>query len=96
VCTSGFSLSSVAITQHNVIAIDAVVLTHGHCDAILGYSELRSLLTCSLDDLREMSNGAPIPLFLDKETFEAVNRTFPHLIDPAKVYLLLNYLRIGH
>ncbi len=58
---------TVAITRHNVTAIDAIVLSHGHCDAILGCGLSCGADLIRLDDLRELSGGSPIPVFLDQD-----------------------------
>nr|KIR48137.1 metallo-beta-lactamase [Cryptococcus bacillisporus CA1280] len=59
-----------------VKTIDAVLLTHGHADAYFG-----------LDDLREwcVRQGSAIPVYLNKETFRAVEETFPYMVDKTKV-----------
>ncbi|KAJ1566727.1 hypothetical protein HK405_008673, partial [Cladochytrium tenue] len=60
-----------------VDTIDAVILTHGHADAILG-----------LDDLRQWSLGEgvpPIQVYLSAETLITVQKTFPYLADTARV-----------
>lgn len=66
-----------------VSCVDAIVLTHGHADAILG-----------LDDLRDLQGGSrkrptPTPVFLNANTLSDCKRVFPYLmpgdvpIDPA-------------
>jgi len=56
--------------------IDAVILTHGHADAILG-----------LDDLRQWTIGGEnkvqeyIPIYLSKECMDVVSHTFPYLVN---------------
>ncbi|KAJ1964631.1 hypothetical protein GGI12_001299 [Dipsacomyces acuminosporus] len=75
-CGKTFFESAVDVfVKHNVKTIDAVLLTHGHADAILG-----------LDDLRQwtMSLKMKIPVYLDKETLDTVSRTFPYLVDMRK------------
>ncbi|KAJ1957396.1 hypothetical protein EC988_000856 [Linderina pennispora] len=75
-CGKTFFESAVEVfVKHNVKTIDAVLLTHGHADAILG-----------LDDLRQwtLSLGASIPVFLSKETLETVGNAFPYLVDTSK------------
>ncbi|KAI8321341.1 hypothetical protein GQ54DRAFT_298076 [Martensiomyces pterosporus] len=75
-CGKTFFESAVDIfIKHDVKTIDAVLLTHGHSDAILG-----------LDDLRQwtMSLGMMIPVYLDKETLETVSSAFPYLVDNRK------------
>ncbi|KAJ1916270.1 hypothetical protein H4219_003890 [Mycoemilia scoparia] len=75
-CGKTFYESAVeCFIKYDVPTIDAVLLTHGHADAILG-----------LDDLRQwtMSLGIKIPIFLNSETYECVARAFPYLIDIKK------------
>lgn len=40
-----------------------------------------------LDDLREwcVRQGSAIPVYLNKETFRAVEETFPYMVDKTKV-----------
>jgi phosphoribosyl 1,2-cyclic phosphodiesterase len=55
---------------YGIDKIDAVVLTHGHADAMLG-----------LDDLRPWTKDAPIPVYLSQETLSVVRHAFPYLVD---------------
>ena len=60
--------------KHGIKKIDAVLLTHGHADAILG-----------LDDLRSWSAfHGKIPVYLNKECMDVVSRTFPYILDRTK------------
>ncbi|KAJ3417620.1 hypothetical protein HDV05_000077 [Chytridiales sp. JEL 0842] len=65
------------LTPHKHRRIDAVILTHGHADAMLG-----------LDDLRQWTlRGAiqdSISIYLSLETFDVVSRSFPYLVDSNK------------
>ncbi|KAJ2111097.1 hypothetical protein IW146_005607 [Coemansia sp. RSA 922] len=60
--------------KHDVKSIDAVLLTHGHADAMFG-----------LDDLRQWTSsfGVSIPIYCDQETLDVVTRTFPYLVDTS-------------
>ncbi len=58
---------------HKIGTIDAVLLSHGHADAILG-----------LDDLREFSVGTSIPIYLSKNCMKVVSSVFPYLVDTKK------------
>ena len=60
---------------NNVKKIDAVLLTHGHADAILGLDDLRSWTG--------VSSHNPTPVYLSEETMSVVSRTFPYLVDPS-------------
>eukprot|EP01126_Amoeba_proteus_P042617 TRINITY_DN463_c0_g1_i3.p1 TRINITY_DN463_c0_g1~~TRINITY_DN463_c0_g1_i3.p1 ORF type:complete len:147 (-),score=5.04 TRINITY_DN463_c0_g1_i3:939-1379(-) len=37
-----------------------------------------------LDDLREFRSKIPIPVYLDKETYQDLSRVFPYLVDVSK------------
>ncbi|KAJ3085825.1 hypothetical protein HK100_008918 [Physocladia obscura] len=56
--------------------IDAILITHGHADAILGFDDLRQW---TLDGRVHAS----IPVYLNSETMKVVARTFPYLVDSA-------------
>ena len=58
---------------HNIKKIDAVLLTHGHADAIFG-----------LDDLREFSISNSIPIYCSSGTLDVVKSAFPYLVDLSK------------
>ncbi|ORY07617.1 Metallo-hydrolase/oxidoreductase, partial [Basidiobolus meristosporus CBS 931.73] len=63
--------------EYGLRQIDAIILTHGHADAILG-----------LDDLRQWTLGgrvqSHIPIYLSSETLEVVEHAFPYLVDRTK------------
>ncbi|KAJ1938581.1 hypothetical protein FBU59_004395, partial [Linderina macrospora] len=74
-CGKTFYESAVEVfIKHNVKTIDAVLLTHGHADAILG-----------LDDLRQwtMSFNTSIPVYVAQETLDTVASAFPYLVDTS-------------
>ncbi|KAJ3163204.1 hypothetical protein HDU86_002373 [Geranomyces michiganensis] len=65
---------------HRLRRIDAVLITHGHADAMLG-----------LDDLRQWTIGGAnhsvqdhIDVYLSCAAMEVVARAFPYLVDKAK------------
>ncbi|CAE7203454.1 unnamed protein product [Symbiodinium natans] len=74
---------------HQVLSLDAVLLTHDHADAILGF------LAKGLDDLRQVQPfdpvkrqvmGPPIRCFCDRRTLLHCRRAFPYLFPkPEKV-----------
>ncbi|KAJ2714569.1 hypothetical protein H4R19_001659 [Coemansia spiralis] len=75
-CGKSFYESAIEIfIKHGIEAIDAVLLTHGHADAIFG-----------LDDLRAWTGllGYPLPVYCDQVTLDAVTCAFPYLTDAAK------------
>ncbi|OLY84871.1 putative hydrolase [Smittium mucronatum] len=61
--------------KNNVQSIDAVLLTHGHADAILG-----------LDDLRQWTvrKKETLNVYLNQETYDVVSTTFPYIVDIKK------------
>ncbi|KAJ3107827.1 hypothetical protein HDU97_003175 [Phlyctochytrium planicorne] len=62
---------------YRIRKLDAVILTHGHADAMLG-----------LDDLRQWTMDGnvqeTIKIYLNKETMEVVARAFPYMVDTSK------------
>lgn len=69
-----------------VRAIDAVVLTHGHADAILGLDDLRDIQDTTkravTKDGTKSDDYLPTPVFLDEHTMKDCARCFPYLIPP--------------
>lgn len=57
------------LPELGVTSIDAVLLTHPHADAMLG-----------LDDLRDVSPFAKIPVYLSASCFDRVCGAFPYLV----------------
>lgn len=57
--------------------IDAIVLTHGHADAMLGLDDVRDLVP-------RLPKGAPplppMPVYMSDETFAVCKRVFPYLV----------------
>ncbi|PIA14843.1 hypothetical protein COEREDRAFT_103269 [Coemansia reversa NRRL 1564] len=75
-CGKTFFESTVDIfVKHNIKTIDAVFISHGHTDAMLG-----------LDDLRPWSvfQKSPIPVFCDQSTMDTISHTFPYLVNSSK------------
>ncbi|KAI9292724.1 Metallo-hydrolase/oxidoreductase [Neoconidiobolus thromboides FSU 785] len=63
-------------TKNNIKHIDAVIITHGHADAMFG-----------LDDLRpwcDVMESKTIPVYLNQETMNVARSTFPYLVDTSK------------
>ncbi|KAJ3194218.1 hypothetical protein HK101_003241 [Irineochytrium annulatum] len=63
--------------QYQLRRIDAVILTHGHADAMMG-----------LDDLRQWTIRGEvqdhIPIYLAQETMDVVSRVYPYIVDSSK------------
>ncbi|KAJ2785217.1 hypothetical protein H4R18_000668 [Coemansia javaensis] len=60
--------------KHDIRTIDAVILTHGHADAMLG-----------LDDLRPWTSASRLlPIYCDHDTLKVVRQTFPYMVDTSK------------
>ncbi|PIA18373.1 metallo-beta-lactamase family protein [Coemansia reversa NRRL 1564] len=75
-CGKSFYDSALDVFIKNEIrTIDAVMLTHGHADAVLG-----------LDDLRQWTvlQNRSIPIYCDQSTLETVSGAFPYLVDMKK------------
>ena len=65
--------------EYNLQKIEAVILTHGHADAMMG-----------LDDLRQWTIGEQhaciqefVDVYLNQETLDVVSHAFPYLIDTS-------------
>jgi phosphoribosyl 1,2-cyclic phosphodiesterase len=63
------------LPHYSINKIDAVFLTHGHADAILGLDDLRSFSIMQRTD---------IPIYVTETTRKVVSTTFPYLIDRSK------------
>ncbi|KAJ1843411.1 hypothetical protein LPJ70_003398 [Coemansia sp. RSA 2708] len=75
-CGKTFFDSAVEVcVKNNIQSIDAVLLTHGHADAMLG-----------LDDMRQWTTfqKQSIPVYCDQYTLKAVSGAFPYLVDTRK------------
>ncbi|KAJ2965106.1 hypothetical protein NQZ79_g193 [Umbelopsis isabellina] len=76
-CGKTFYQSALDIfPRYDIQEIDALILSHGHADAILG-----------LDDLRSWTSGGnlqtSVPIYLNDETFAVISRAFPYLVNKA-------------
>lgn len=57
--------------SNNVKSVDAVILTHGHADAIFGLDDIRSV--------QPLNSTKPMPVYLSKECEIAVRKVFFYL-----------------
>mmetsp|Transcript_2556 Transcript_2556/g.5324 ORF Transcript_2556/g.5324 Transcript_2556/m.5324 type:complete len:352 (-) Transcript_2556:313-1368(-) len=65
--------------RFGVNSVDAVILTHGHADAIFGMDDLRGLQGISQCDECEA-----LPVFLDAPTLAEIKRSFPYLMPKSQ------------
>lgn len=59
---------------YGIDRIDAVLFTHGHADHVLGLDDLR---------LYNWRQKAPVPIYANPETLDAITRTFWYVFDEA-------------
>jgi phosphoribosyl 1,2-cyclic phosphodiesterase len=62
--------------RYGVNSIDAVILTHGHADAMLGLDDLRPFT-------RLVPEGGSIRVYLTERTLEVVKGAFPYIVDAS-------------
>eukprot|EP00927_Polykrikos_kofoidii_P054509 TRINITY_DN48921_c0_g1_i1.p1 TRINITY_DN48921_c0_g1~~TRINITY_DN48921_c0_g1_i1.p1 ORF type:complete len:408 (-),score=59.08 TRINITY_DN48921_c0_g1_i1:58-1281(-) len=77
--------------QLGVDSIDALLLTHGHADAILGMDDLRDLQEIEkvLEDgqligYQPAEGSGPIRVVSNKDTLQRVREVFPYLCSPVE------------
>lgn len=66
-----------------VTEVDAIVLTHGHADAILGLDDSRDIqrdTEIEIDGKIQYIQPEPMPIFLNKETMRVCRNVFPYLV----------------
>jgi phosphoribosyl 1,2-cyclic phosphate phosphodiesterase len=66
--------------REQITHVDAVFYTHAHADHILGMDDLRPLSFIAA------KRGGPIPLYADRETAAALERTFAYTFSPQATY----------
>lgn len=60
-----------------VEAVDAIVLTHGHADAMQGLDDMRDIQRY---DYRHPERNKATPVYLNDDTFAVCKRAFPYLV----------------
>ncbi|RUP48201.1 beta-lactamase-like protein [Jimgerdemannia flammicorona] len=63
--------------RYRIREIDALIITHGHADAMHGMDDLRAWTS-------KGSIQSHIPIYLNAETMRTVEETFPYLVDKSK------------
>ena len=58
------------ILREGIKKLDAVIYTHAHADHIDGIDDLKPLM---------QNSDEPIPIYLNKETYEAISNSFGYL-----------------
>ncbi|KAJ9116860.1 hypothetical protein QFC22_004517 [Naganishia vaughanmartiniae] len=67
--------------KHQIRRIDAVILTHGHQDAIAGLGKSLAYDLRAFTAPPSPQAGAVIPIYLSRATLDAVAQQFPYLVD---------------
>lgn len=83
------------MTAHQAIGVktvDAVLLTHSHCDAMLGLNDLREVQNAKLEESGQWSTPTTIPVFGMKETLDEVRSIFPFLFQSGPSRTLVGKL----
>lgn len=66
--------------------VDAIVLTHGHADAMLGLDDARDIQTgakrVTIDGRLQWTPPDPTPVFLNEDTMRVCRNVFPYLMPP--------------
>jgi len=78
------------LPEYGIGSIDALMLTHGHFDAIGGMDDLRDFQ--DLRAIRDRDSGElvtyraeqPMPVMLTRKTMETCRTTFPYLVRDAR------------
>jgi phosphoribosyl 1,2-cyclic phosphodiesterase len=73
------------LPRYNVKGIDAVILTHGHADAVGGIDDLRDLQIFQYNKdesgkIAEFKIAKELPIYLNQATFETCKGAYPYLV----------------
>lgn len=71
-----YEASMTWFVEYGIRQIDAVLLTHGHADAVFGFDDLRTFTASKIQDR--------VDIFLDKPTMDVVQQAFPYMVDSSK------------
>lgn len=80
--------------ENNIRRVDAILLTHGHADALFGLDDVRDLQECTsvivqkdgVDIVGAKVLSGPLPIYLHQETMNTVKQAFGYLTN-APEYL---------
>ncbi|KAI8899410.1 beta-lactamase-like protein [Globomyces pollinis-pini] len=63
-------------TNYKLRKLDAVILTHGHADAVMGLDDLRQWTSANVQD--------KVDVYCDASTLAVVSSAFPYMVDTKK------------
>lgn len=67
--------------HHRIASLDAVVITHGHADAVLGLDDIRGFQTMPhMFPSGRTRNFQSMPVFMSSECFDVIKQTFGYLV----------------
>lgn len=83
------------LPQFGVSSVNALFLTHGHADAVLGLDDIRDLQISERVEVEDKANpgqmvhgfrvvSGPIPIYMTQETMSTLSGVFPYLLSPPR------------
>lgn len=83
------------LPQFGVSSVNALLLTHGHADAVLGLDDIRDLQISERVEVEDPANpgevvhgfrviSGPLPIFMTQETMNTLSGVFPYLLSPPR------------